>query len=151
MNRLALARTGFGVAVLLAPDEVAGHIGDRQLSNGTRNAMRILGARLLVESAVCAVRPTRCVLALEALVDVIHGTTMGAVAMLSHSDSRRRAATANVATAAAFTVADVVAVRRHRPAPAGNALLRLRDRVAQFVCSTVLPSPIRGEPCHLPG
>jgi hypothetical protein len=142
MNWLALTRAGFGVAVLLAPDEVAGHIGDRELSNGTRNAMRILGVRLLAESAICAARPSRSVLALEGAVDVIHGVTMAAVAMLSGNDSRRRAAAANVATAAAFTVADVVAVRRHRPAPdpPSSAFLQLRDSVADRLCGALMPA-----------
>ncbi|GAY13354.1 hypothetical protein [Mycobacterium sp. shizuoka-1] len=136
MNGLALSRAGFGLVVLVAPDEVAGHVGDRNLSNGTRAAMRILGARLLAESAVCAVRPTRYVLAMEAVVDVIHGMTMGAVAVFSRNDSRRRAAGANVATATAFTVADLIAVRRHQPSstPASSAVLRWRNAVAEWLC-----------------
>lgn len=136
MNGLALCRAGFGTLVLVAPDEVAGHIGDRQLTSETRNAMRILGLRLLAEAAVCAARPTRCVLALEAVVDVIHGATMGAVAVSTGNDSRRRAAAANVGSAAAFAVADVVAMRRHRPAlsPPHNAFLRWRDSVAERLC-----------------
>jgi hypothetical protein len=135
VNRLALVRAVFGVAVLLAPDEVAGHVGDLHLSNGTRTAMRVLGGRLLAESAICAARPTRCVLAMEAVVDVIHGTTMGVVAVFSRNDSRRRAAAANVATAAAFTAADVVALWQRRPTnPPGSALLRWRDAMADRLC-----------------
>ncbi|ORB52873.1 hypothetical protein BST42_12540 [Mycolicibacterium rhodesiae] len=136
VNWLALGRAGFGAVVLLRPDEVAGHIGDVELSDGTRTAMRILGARLLVESAVCAVRPTRCVIALEVVVDVIHGATMAAVAVVSDSDSRRRAAAANVLTAAAFAVADVAAIKRHqRNAMAEpNVLLGWRDATADRLC-----------------
>ncbi|BBX08215.1 hypothetical protein [Mycolicibacterium aichiense] len=140
MNWLALTRAGFGVAVLVAPDEVAGHVGDRDLSNGTRTAMRILGGRLLAESAVCALRPTRCVLKMEAVVDVIHGVTMGGVAVLSRNDSRRRAAGANVATATAFTVADVIAVRRHEPpsAPESITVLQWRNTLAERLCQWLL-------------
>jgi hypothetical protein len=142
MNWLALTRAGFGAAVLLAPDEIAGHIGDRQLGGGTRTAMRRLGVRLLAEAAICAERPSRSVLALEGAVDVIHGVTMAAVAMLSRNNSRRRVAAANVGSAAAFTVADVVAVRRHRPAPhpASSAFLQLRDSVADRLCEALMPS-----------
>lgn len=140
VNWLALTRAGFGAAVLLAPDEVAGHVGDLALSNGTRTAMRILGVRLLAESAACAVRPTRCVLTMEAVVDVIHGVTMGAVAIFSRNDSRRRAAGANVATATAFTIADLVAIRRHHPSaePMRNAVLQWRNAVADGLCHGLL-------------
>ncbi len=136
VNWLALTRAGFGAVVLLAPDEVAGHIGDLDLSSGTRRAMRILGVRLVLESAVCAVRPTRCVLALEAVVDVIHGVTMAAVAVLSDSDSRRRAAAANVGSAAAFAAADVVAIKRLQRIAAGepNVALGWRDATADRMC-----------------
>ncbi|WP_179469064.1 hypothetical protein [Mycolicibacterium vinylchloridicum] len=141
MNWLALTRAGFGAAVLLAPDDVAGHIGDRDLSNGTRTAMRILGIRLLAQSAVCAARPTRCVLTIEAVVDLIHGATMGVVSVRSRNDSRRRAAAANVVTAAGFAVADLAAVRRHHPPaePTRSTVLRWRNALAERLCRVLAP------------
>lgn len=143
MNWLALTRAAFGAAVLLAPDEVAGHIGDRRLSRGTRNAMRILGVRLLFEAAVCYPRPTRCLLRCEAAVDVIHGASMTGVALVTRNDSRRRAAAANVVTATAFTVADAVSVRRSGYGGVnridGGRALQLRDAVAERVCRLLPP------------
>ncbi|MCX2929724.1 hypothetical protein ORI20_05535 [Mycobacterium sp. CVI_P3] len=98
--------------------------------------MRLLGVRLLAQSAICAVRPTRCVLAMETVVDLIHAATMGAVAVGSHDDGHCRAAAANVASASAFAAADLVAVRRHRQLSdaSGNPVLRWRDTVADRLC-----------------
>ena len=146
MNWLSLARAGYGAVVLAAPDELAGHLGEMELAPGTRRAMQILGGRQLLEAGVCAAKPTRCVLALEAVVDGIHAATMAVVAGIPGNDSRRRAAAVNVGTALAFVVADVVAMRRTRidassPAASDNALLKVRDTLAQRICRT-LPLPV---------
>ena len=108
--------------------------------------MRILGARLLFEAGVCYARPTRCLLTCEAGVDVIHGASMAGVAVLTRNNSRRRAAAANIATATAFTVADVIAARRGGsgdgiPSSGGTAM-QFRDRVAERVCR-LLPARLR--------
>jgi hypothetical protein len=105
--------------------------------------MRVLAARQLFEAAVCAHNPTRCVLRLETLVDVIHGVTMAVIAAVSHNDSSRRAAAVNVATAAAFVGADVAAASRSHniaDSPGGNRMIRLRDQTARWLCRT-LPYP----------
>ncbi len=145
MNWLSVARAGYGTLVLAAPDELGGHFAGMELAPGTRRAMQILGGRQLFEAGVCAVKPTRCVLALEAVVDGIHAATMAVVAVATDNDSRRRAATVNVGTALAFVVADLVAMRRTRldassPGASANRLMKLRDGVAQQICRA-LPLP----------
>ncbi|MFZ0834069.1 MAG: hypothetical protein WAM92_13495, partial [Mycobacterium sp.] len=94
----------------------------------------------------CAVKPTRCVLALEAVVDGIHAASMAAVVLVTDNDSRRRAATVNVGAALAFVVADLVAMRRTRldassPGASDHRLMKLRDGVAQRLCRA-LPLPV---------
>jgi len=146
MNWLSVARAGYGVVVLVAPDELSGHFGEMELAPGTRRVVQILGGRQLFEAGVCAVKPTRCVLALEAVVDGIHAATMAVAAGLTDNHSRRRAATVQMGTALAFVVADVVAMRRTRidassPGASGNALLNRRDDLARRICR-VLPLPV---------
>lgn len=139
MNRLSVARAGYGAALLVAPDVFHGRPKTERLTTATRRSMRILAIRQLSEAAVCSVDTTRCLLRLEALVDVIHAGSMLGVAVLTKHPSTRRAALVNVATAAAFVGGDVVVAARIppdqvRPVAAANSFLRLRDRVAQWFC-----------------
>jgi hypothetical protein len=149
MNWLSLVRAGYGAVVLAVPDELGGHVGEVELDRGTRRAMRILGGRQLFEAGVCTVKPTRCVLALEAIVDGIHAATMAGVASVTNNENRRRAATINVGTAMAFAVADLVAMRRTRidassPAASGIRLVELRDELARRICRALrLPAGLR--------
>ena len=146
MNRLATLRAGYGLAVLAAPDELGGHIGSMKLASATRTAMRVLAARQLFEAAVCAIDPTRCVIRLEVLVDVIHGVTMAAVAVVGNDDSSRRAAAVNVLTAAGFVAADVAALRHNTRRSSSETaeshfLLRTRDRIAAAICDKLPGGP----------
>ena len=147
MNRLAAVRATYGLAALGMPDLLSGHIGDMRLTTGIRRGMWLLAARQLLEAGVCAVKPTRCVLALETAVDAIHGASMGGVAVLTRNENLRRATAVNAATAAAFVAADLVALSRNRvdassPAASDAPLLRARDRLARRIC-TALPLPAR--------
>jgi hypothetical protein len=144
-NWLAISRGSYGVAVLVAPDVLGGHMRG-ELSATTRTVMRILGVRLLFEAGVCGVAPTRCVLALETLVDGIHAVTMAAVALDSRNKRPRRAALLNVASAAAFTMADYAVMKRNRvdagsPAASQQPLIRARDQLARRICG-MLPLPV---------
>lgn len=135
MNSLALSRSSFGAAVLVAPDLTGGHVDGMTLGPGTRRAMQILGVRHLLQAGVCAVAPTRCVLSLEVAVDVVHGATMAAVAVVTRNDSRRRAAGINVLSAVAFALAGLYA-RQHSQSegPPSSPILGARNRLAQSIC-----------------
>ncbi|KUI12336.1 hypothetical protein AU192_19915 [Mycobacterium lehmannii] len=145
MTSLAIVRAVYGVALLVAPDMFHGRPRTERLTTATRRSMRILAARQLFEASVCGVDPSKCLLRMEAVVDVIHAGTMVVVAAATSHASTRRAAAVNVATAALFVGADTVAARRARSdhaSPSGaNNLLLARDRVAGWCCRT-LPYPV---------
>jgi hypothetical protein len=145
MNWLSLLRACYGGALLAAPDRLAGQLAGGRLTTATRRSMRILAARQLVEAAVCAVRPTRSVLRLEADVDVVHAATMAVMAVATRHRSSRRAAALNVATATAFVGADIAVMAatsaQNSAVPSrSNGLLFLRDTLARRICQ-VLPYP----------
>lgn len=146
MNWLSAIRATYGLGALVAPDFFAGQAPGSKLGDGARRAMRVLAARQLGQAGVCWLRPTRCVLTLEAVVDAMHGASMVAVAAVSRTDSTRRAAVANVVAAGAFLAADLVASRRTHvfaasPAAAPNPVLMTRDRLAESICRA-LPVPV---------
>lgn len=136
MNWLAAGRAGFGVAALAAPDTLGGRLAGVRLTTQTRWAVRILGARQLLEAAVCAPVPTRCMVQLEAVVDGIHAVTMGVAAAVARRPSTRRAAAVNVVTAGVFLLADLYVANTMEVNGHGehNRVLQLRDRLAQWVC-----------------
>jgi hypothetical protein len=136
MNWLAAGRAGFGLAALAMPDTLGGRLAGVRLTNQARWAVRILGARQLLQAVVCAPAPTRCLVQLEAVVDGVHAGTMATVAVLAHHHSTRRAAAANVVGALGFMVADLVMANSARVKDVGgqgNRVLLVRDRLAQQV------------------
>ena len=86
MNPLAMARAGYGFALLIAPGpllRLAGGTG----SSGERTMARVLGARHLVQAQATAGRPGRVGLYAGAVVDALHAASMFALAAVS-SDHR---------------------------------------------------------------
>lgn len=144
MTSLAIVRAAYGAALLAAPEAFHGRPRSERLTTATRRSMRILAARQLFEAAVCGVDPSRCVLRMEAVVDVIHAGTMMVVAAATNHASTRRAAAVNVATAAGFVIADTVGAARARSDQStlsgANSMLLLRDRIAEWCCRT-MPYP----------
>lgn len=145
MTQMAMVRAAYGVALLTAPEAFHGRPDIERLTTATRRSMRVLGARQLFEAAVCGVEPSRCLLRMEAVVDVIHAGTMMIVAAVTDHASTRRAAALNVAAAAVFVGADALAAQRFRADRSGpasaNTLLLTRDRVAEWFCRA-LPYPV---------
>jgi len=94
-----LARTGFGVTLLLAPGPVLRVVDPRGRDGRAVVVTRVLGARHVVQALVGALAPGRRESALSALVDATHAATCLVVA----ATDRRRARPALVNAAAAAT------------------------------------------------
>jgi hypothetical protein len=103
------ARAAYGVVQLVAP----GWSGEALLGGGldttSRRAVRLLGARQVVQASVSAARPMREVLVLGAVVDGLHAASM--VGLAVGVRRYRRPAMASAAIAAAFTIAGALSVR----------------------------------------
>lgn len=96
---VSASRTTYGLALLAAPDALAGC----ELGRGGRRFARLLGARQIVE-ALLVLGPrhaTRRVLAV--VVDVVHGVS--ALWLARRVSSRARPLHRNAAVAAAFALA----------------------------------------------
>ncbi len=100
---LAVVRAGWGLALLIAPAAVTSTVHHAPPGTRTRVVARVLGARHLAQAAVTAVRPTREVLRGGAVVDVLHASSMVALAVVS--GPYRRAGLTDAAGGSAFALA----------------------------------------------
>jgi hypothetical protein len=103
---LALARLGFGLALLAAPRALCSRIGP--VDRPTVVVARILGMRHVAEALVLAPSDSRATAIGGVAVDSIHAVT--AVAVAGASPPHRRLALANAATAVAFVIGGAVQV-----------------------------------------
>lgn len=102
-------RAAYGVLQLVAPAWSGEALLCGGLDTTSRRAVRLLGARQVVQASVSAARPSREVLDLGVAVDGLHAASMVGLAVFVRR--YRRAAAASAAIAAAFTVAGAVAAR----------------------------------------
>jgi hypothetical protein len=151
MTRLSLLRIAYGFALLADPTLFAGRPRESPTA-GTRNALRLLGVRHLLEAAICGVRPSKCVLWIEALVETVHAATMVIAVTVAERPSTRRAAAVGLATAAAFVGADAIAAgRTPRAGQESSTLLKWREDVASRLCGVLSHStgcPSAGSSCR---
>lgn len=112
MNELIVARAGWGVVLLAAPS---------WLPARCRWVLRALGARHVAQAVVTAWRPTPGVLAAGAATDLVHASSMAALALADARWRGRAAADGAAATAFAAAGARAVLVSRTAPEARGGA------------------------------
>lgn len=83
-----LVRAGYGAALLFAPRPVIAMATGRQPSRRTVQVARLLGARHVAQVALTAAFPYPATAALGAQVDVVHATSMVALAAISRQVRR---------------------------------------------------------------
>jgi hypothetical protein len=111
----AICRGAYGLALLAAPHALVSRTG-AGASPGQCRVARVLGARQLVQAAMTwSGRPDA--LAIGAMTDAVHGTSM--VVLAAASPRLRRAALTEVATAAVFGAAGMSSAA---PLPPGRSL-----------------------------
>ena len=101
-----LARAGYGAALLCAPGPLIGLCTGQPPSPRARAVARVLGVRHLAQAAVTALCPGPEVVALGAVVDLLHAASMFALAAVDQTP--RRAEFADGLAATALAVAEPV-------------------------------------------
>ncbi len=103
MKTLQVLRAAYG-AVLVTDPRLALRLGRAPEANGAqRTVVRILGARHLLQAAVCARWPTSTVRRVSGCTDALHAATEVLLAVFDRR--RRRAATLDAVIAAGFAAA----------------------------------------------
>ncbi|GGK81242.1 hypothetical protein [Mangrovihabitans endophyticus] len=105
-------RAGWGLVLLCAPRRVLACGGHPAPAAPARAVARILGTRHLIQAGLTALAPTRPVVALGAVADVLHAAT--GVALAVTSPRWRAVAVADTALAAGFAA---WGARDHRRLP----------------------------------
>ncbi len=144
---MSWARIAYGMVLLAVPNPVLRLASGQAATARERAVTRILGARLLTQGAVTAVRPDAVSLALGAETDFVHAATMLAWAAVDRGS--RRLTLLNAATAGLLGAAGAVQALRAPavpPVPADDAvatLIRLRHQAAVAVARRTLPRAVR--------
>ena len=73
LSRVEVARTGWGIALLLAPGPVLRHVHHAPDTRVARGVLRVLGARHVAQGVGLMLRPEHGWLALGATTDALHG------------------------------------------------------------------------------
>jgi hypothetical protein len=100
---LEVLRAGYGLCELLSPDFVAGRLMGTAPDRRARAAIRILGARHLLQAALTA-RGGRTAHRIGGTVDAAHAATMIVLAALD--EKRRSTAAVNAAIALVFSAGE---------------------------------------------
>ncbi|MFV9452720.1 hypothetical protein ACNJ7E_04505 [Rhodococcus sp. NM-2] len=106
---VVIARLGYGLLQLSAPNLMPTHVLGQPLRRRDQAVLRLLGARHLLQAAVTTAMPTPSVLRYGASVDAAHAASMIVAAL---DRRRRRTAIAEMVCASGFTIAGVRAARR---------------------------------------
>lgn len=114
VSRLSWVRGGLGAAQLLLPGLASRPLTGAPLDRRSRQIVRVLGGRQLIQAAGTGADPTPIALAAGAAVDVVHGLTMVVLGLVDRH--RRRVALGDALIAAAFAWAGMV-VAAGRDAP----------------------------------
>jgi hypothetical protein len=138
LRRIELTRGAFGLALLCAPRWSLRNLHDIEVDTKSIAVARILGARQLAQAGLSGVNPSPEVLALGVWVDVAHGTTAAAVALLDRD--RASAGLLNLATAGVWAAWGGVDLRRG-PAMRPGGHERLRDRLAHWSLTRLPAGP----------
>ncbi|OBK32305.1 hypothetical protein A5658_16485 [Mycobacterium sp. 1245111.1] len=144
----ALARTVYGLLLLVAPNSLLHRVSGDRASKRERRLTRVLGARLLTQAAVTDIRPDAVSVALGAEVDLVHAISMIVWSVVDRSS--RRLTLISAALAGLFAAAGTAQARR-TPAVASpsessqllNLLVRFRHQAAVAVSQYTLPRALR--------
>lgn len=144
MSRFVALRAGYGVVLLLQPDQVirlyTGHPADRT----GMTVARLLGARHLMQALLTLGRPGAMVLVLGVEADIAHSASMLGLAALDRR--RRRGALVDAATAGSFAIAGAVLAwwrcvdERSSASPAPSTRLGTGRAVATWIATRTFPS-----------
>lgn len=144
----ALARTVYGLLLLLAPKPLLHWVSGDQASERERTLTRVLGARLLTQAVVTDVRPDAVSVALGAEVDLVHAISMIVWSVVDRGS--RRLTLISAAVAGLFAAAGMAQARRTpavaAPSETGqllNTLVRFRHQAAAAVSQYTLPRAVR--------
>ncbi len=105
-SRLSRVRGGLGTAQLLFPGIVSRRLTGAPPDRRTRQVVRVLGGRQLIQALGTGADPTAAVLAVGAAVDVVHGLSMVTLGVIDRR--QRRLALGDALIAAAFVWAGMV-------------------------------------------
>jgi len=114
----SVVRVGYGVALLCIPGPMISAVTGAPVSGRVRAVARVLGARQLVQAAVCGLAPGRGLVQAGAAADGLHSASM--LALAGTEPVLRRALLADGAIAAAFATVATTSLRRSPRALAGQ-------------------------------
>lgn len=144
----ALARTVYGLLLLVAPNPLLHRVSGDRAGKRDRTLTRVLGARLLTQAVVTDVRPDAVSVALGAEVDLVHAISMIVWSVVDRSS--RRLTLISAAIAGLFAAAGTAQARRTPavapPSETGqllNTLVRFRHQAAAAVSQYTLPRAVR--------
>jgi hypothetical protein len=103
---LTAGRAGYGAVLLLAPPGVLARLAGEACDEATVRVARVLGAREIVQAAILTARPGHGWQLGGAVVDVLHGASM--LALAAASPRYRRLALGNARTAGVLALTCVV-------------------------------------------
>jgi hypothetical protein len=107
---LSAVRAAWGLCLIARPEPVLAVLGPHSPSPQLDTAvLRVLGARQLAQASVTALVPSRKVLALGAIVDVLHAASM--VGLAAMDADRRREGLLDACLAGSFALASMGAGR----------------------------------------
>ncbi len=112
MRTMTALRGGWGVALIAAPDATMGRLGGRRLDDRARAVTRVLGARHLLQAGVEAGGDGRRLLLLGVAADVLHASSM--VALAAVDPTRARTCLGDAAVAGSWALAGAHALRTGR-------------------------------------
>lgn len=128
IRAIELIRTGWGVLLLAAPNEVLDRIHGVQVDRKALVVTRILGARHLTQALLSGVNPSPEVLAAGVWVDTVHSATALGLAVVDRRRARGGVTDAVVAASWAG-----LGWRHLRAGKARTDSVRGRDRLARTV------------------
>jgi hypothetical protein len=106
MKPLQVVRAAYGTLLLAAPRQALRLGGSHDNAGAARTVVRVLGARHLLQAAMCATWPTPTARRVSGCTDVLHAATEVSVAVFDRR--RRRAAGLDAAVAVTFAAATLV-------------------------------------------
>lgn len=106
----SVVRAGYGAALLCVPGPMITAVTGAPVSGRVRAVAHVLGARQLVQAAVCGLAPDRGLVQAGAAADGLHSASM--LALASTEPTLRRALLADGAIAAALASVATTSLRR---------------------------------------
>jgi hypothetical protein len=115
---MSVVRAGYGAALLCVPGPMITAVTGAPASGRVRTVARVLGARQLVQAAVCGLAPGRRLVQAGAAADGLHSASM--LALAGTEPTLRRALLADGAIASAFASVATISLGRKPQALGGQ-------------------------------